>query len=80
MDRCRDDARSKWQRVIPIHAVCTAVGSPELSKGWRPITEEVLVRRVDAGVSPYLQQPLRTLEKAEQDCNFRQRENADVEV
>jgi hypothetical protein len=63
-----------------MHAIRTAVNSPGLSKGWRPIAEEELVRRVDAGVSPYLQQPLRTLEKAEQDCNFRQREIVDVEV
>ena len=68
-----------WQRVIPMRAVRTAAGSPELSKGSRPMTEEELVRRVDAGVSPYLQQPLRTLEKAEQDCKHRQREIADAE-
>jgi hypothetical protein len=53
---------------------------PELSKGWRPITEEELMRRVDAGVSRYLQQPLRTLEKAEQDCKYRQREIVATEV
>ena len=63
-----------------MHAARTAADSPELSKGWRPMTEEELVRRVDAGVSRYPQQPLRTLEKAEQDCKCRQREIADVEV
>jgi hypothetical protein len=63
-----------------MHAARTAAVSPELSKGWRPIREEELVRRVDAGVSRYLQQPLRTLEKAQQDCDFRQREIVDVEV
>jgi hypothetical protein len=36
--------------------------------------------RLDAGVSPYLQQPLRTLEKVELDCKHRQREIADAEV
>jgi len=79
MDRPRDQARSMWQRVIPMRAAHTAAGSPELSKGSRPMTEEELVRRVDAGVSAYLQQPLRTLEKVEQDCKHRQREIADAE-
>jgi hypothetical protein len=63
-----------------MHAARTAADSPKLSKGWRPITEKELVRRVDAGVSRYLQQPLRTLEKAEQDCQHRQREIVDTEV
>lgn len=63
-----------------MHSARTAAVSPKISKGWRPITEEELGRRVGAGVSPYLQQPLRTLEKAEQDCKCRQREIVDVEV
>lgn len=63
-----------------MHAARTAADSPKLSKGWRPITEEELVRRVDAGVSHYLQQPLRTLEKAEQDCKHRQHEIIDTGV
>lgn len=58
----------------------TAADIPEISKGWRPMTEEELVRRIDAGVSRYLQQPLRTLEKAEQDCKQRQREIVDTDV
>jgi len=62
-----------------MRAAGSAAEGPQLSKGWRPMTEEKLVRRVDAGVSPYLQQPLRTLEKAEQDCKHRQREIADAE-
>jgi hypothetical protein len=32
----------------------------------------------DDDISPYLQQPLRTLETAQQDCERRQREAADV--
>ena len=36
-----------------MHAARTAADSPELSKGWRPMTEEELVSRVDAGVSPF---------------------------
>jgi hypothetical protein len=63
-----------------MHAARTAADRPELSKGWRPITEDELVRRVDAGVSRYLQQPLRTLEKAEQDCKYRQHEIVETEV
>jgi hypothetical protein len=63
-----------------MHAARTAADRPELSKGWRPITEDELVRRVDAGVSRYLQQPLRTLEKAEQDCRSRQRGIVDTDV
>ena len=63
-----------------MHAARTAANKKQLSKEWRPITEEELVRRVDAGVSHYLQQPLRTLEKAEQDCKHRQREIVDTEV
>jgi hypothetical protein len=63
-----------------MHATRTAADRAQLSKEWRSITEEVLVRRVDAGVSHYLQQPLRTLEKAEQDCKHRQREIVDTEV
>jgi hypothetical protein len=56
-----------------MRATDIAADGPELSKAWRPIAEQELVRRVDAGVSPYLQQPLRTLEKAEQDCKCQQR-------
>ena len=63
-----------------MRAARTAADRPELSKGWRPIAEEELVRRVDAGVSHYLQQPLRTLEKAEQDRKQRQREIVDTDV
>jgi hypothetical protein len=63
-----------------MHAAHTTADNPGLSRGWRPITEEELVRRVDAGVSHYLQQPLRTLEKAEQDCKHRQREIVETEV
>jgi hypothetical protein len=63
-----------------MHAAHTTADNTGLSKEWRPITEEELVRRVDAGVSRYLQQPLRTLEKVEQDCKQRQREIDDTEV
>ena len=62
-----------------MHAARTAAGRAQLSKEWRPITEEELVRRVDARVSHYLQQPLRTLEKAEQDYKHRQREVIDTD-
>jgi hypothetical protein len=34
-----------------MRAAHTTADSRELSKGWRPMTEEELVRRVDAGVS-----------------------------
>jgi len=34
-------------------AARTAADGARLSKEWRPITEEELVRRVDAGVSPF---------------------------
>ena len=63
-----------------MHAARTAADGARLSKEWRPITEEELVRRVDAGVSHYLQQPLRTLEKAEQEYKHRQREIIDTDV
>jgi hypothetical protein len=55
-------------------AARTAGESPELSKGRRPTTKEEPVRPVHDEVSPYLRRPLRSLEKAEQDCKHRQRE------
>jgi len=36
-----------------MRAAGSAAEGPQLSKGWRPMTEEKLVRRVDAGVSPF---------------------------
>ena len=36
-----------------MRAAGSAAEGPQLSKGWRPMTEEKLVRRVDFGVSPF---------------------------
>jgi hypothetical protein len=44
------------------------------------MTEEKLVSPVDDGVSPYLQQPLRTLEQAKQDRKRQQRQIGDPEA
>ncbi len=65
-----------WRNVTSMCAARTAAGSPEPSKGWRPMTEEKRVRPLDDGVSPYLQRPLRTLEKAEHDRRRQRRRNA----
>ena len=44
------------------------------------MTEERLVSAADDGVSPYLQQPLRTLEQAKQDRTQQQRQIGDPET
>jgi hypothetical protein len=48
-------------------------------EGKPPLIGEKPVAPVDGDVSPYLQQPLRTLAKARQDRKRRQREIADAE-
>ena len=42
------------------------------------MVDEKTAKLADDDISPYLQQPLRTLETAQQDCKRRQREAADA--
>ena len=49
-------------------------------EGKPPLTGEKPAIPVDGDVSPYLQQPLRTLAKARQDRERRRRELADAEA
>ena len=44
------------------------------------MTEERLISPADDGISPYLQQPLRTLDQAKQDCTHQQRHTGDPET
>jgi hypothetical protein len=44
------------------------------------MTDEKAAKPADDDISPYLQQPLRTLETAQQDRKHRQREAADAKA
>jgi hypothetical protein len=48
---------------------------------WKhPMIDENPVKPADADISPYLQQPLRTLKAAQQDQKRRQCEAADIQT
>jgi hypothetical protein len=50
----------------------------ELLGRKHPMVAEKTARPANDDISPYLQQPLRTLEAAQKDCKRRQREAADA--
>jgi hypothetical protein len=80
MDRPDNKGGQGEERVTSARDARTAAGTPEPFERWHPMTEEKLVSPVDDGVSPYLQQPLRTLEQAKQDCKRKQRQIGDPEA
>jgi hypothetical protein len=61
-------------------AALDARAEADLSKGGVLLTDQKPAKSVEDGVSPYLQEPLRSLEQAEQDRKRQQRQTADAQV
>ena len=57
---------------------CYRMDRSSMCKCTARVFDEKPVKPADDDISPYLQRPLRTLKKAQQDQKRRQRETADV--